>query len=363
MNRIRVSLEKKLSKSYDIYIGRDILDRAGLLMAKNSWAARYIIITDSNVEPLHGGRVLETLRGMGLEVDLISFPAGESSKTMETSLGIVERLAELGADRTSAVIALGGGVVGDLAGFVASIYMRGIPCIQIPTTLLAQVDSSIGGKTGIDLPVGKNFLGTFHQPKGVFVDLAFLETLTPRDFGNGVAEIIKYGAIDDPELLDVLESEMNALRDDRKILERVIAKACRIKKSIVEIDETEKGLRRILNFGHTVGHAVEAESGYSLSHGEAVAIGMTAALRLSERMKYLSTEDRGRIEAVIRTAGLPVSIPKGMSVPGILSRIKYDKKKEGDVIHFVLLKKPAMPFVNGGVPEALVRGVIEEMKQ
>lgn len=362
MNRIKVNLEKKLSKSYDIYIGQDILDRAGLLLAKNNWAARYVIVTDANVEALHGKRVLETLRGMGLQTDLISFPAGETSKTVETALGVVDRLSDLGADRTSALIALGGGVVGDLAGFVASIYMRGIPCVQIPTTLLAQVDSSIGGKTGIDLPVGKNFLGTFYQPKGVFIDLAFLETLAPRDFGNGLAEIIKYGVIDDPELLDVLERETKTLRGDRKILERIIGKACRIKKGIVEIDETEKGLRRILNFGHTIGHAVESESKYVLSHGEAVAIGMTAAVLISEKLKYLQAEDRERIVSLIRAAGLPDRIPQGMSVRGILSRMKQDKKKEGDTIHFVLLKKPGMPFVNGGVPDVLVREVIEEMK-
>jgi 3-dehydroquinate synthase len=363
MNRIKVNLEKKLSKSYDICIGHDILDRVGLLLAKNNWAARYIIVTDSNVEALHGNRVLETLSGMGIKTDMISFPAGEASKTMETSLGVVERLTELGADRTSALIALGGGVVGDLAGFVASLYMRGIPCIQIPTTLLAQVDSSIGGKTGIDLPVGKNFLGTFYQPKGVFIDLAFLETLAPREFGNGLAEIVKYGVIDDAELLDSLEREIGTLRGDRKLLERIISKACRIKKGIVEIDETEKGLRRILNFGHTIGHAVEAESKYALSHGEAVAIGMTAAVLLSEKLKYLLTEDRERVVSLIGAAGLPGRIPPGMSTDGILSRTKQDKKKAGATVHFVLLKKPGMPFVNGGVPEDLVREVVEEMKR
>jgi len=363
MNRIRVSLEKKLSKSYDICIGHDILDRVGLLLAKNNWAGRYIIVTDSNVETLHGNRVLETLNGLGIKTDMISFPAGESSKTMEAALGVVERLMDLGADRASALIALGGGVVGDLTGFVASLYMRGIPCIQIPTTLLAQVDSSIGGKTGIDLPVGKNFLGSFYQPKGVFIDLVFLETLTPREFGNGLAEIVKYGVIDDAELLDALEREIGMLRGDRKLLERVIARSCRIKKGIVEIDETEKGLRRILNFGHTIGHAVEAESGYALSHGESVAMGMAAAVLISEKMKHLPAEDRKRITSLIHAAGLPARIPQGMSTDGILSRTKRDKKKEGEAVHFVLLKKPGMPFVNGGVPEALVREVIEEMKQ
>jgi 3-dehydroquinate synthase len=362
MNRIRVNLDKKMSRSYDICIGRSIMDRAALVLAKNNWASRHVIITDSTVEELHGRRVLDLLAAMGLKMDMVSVPAGEGSKTMEMGIQIARRLMELGIDRTSALIALGGGMVGDLAGFVASFYMRGIPFVQIPTTLLAQVDSSIGGKTGVDLPAGKNILGTFYQPKAVFIDLAFLETLPPREFGSGLAEIVKYGAIDDPEMLDALDEGCDAVRRDEALLERIIAKACRIKKGIVEIDETEKGLRRVLNFGHTVGHAVEAESGYVLSHGEAISIGMTAAALISERLKHLASEDRERIISLIRNVGLPDRIPDGMSTEGILSRMKRDKKKEGDAVHFVLLKRLGLPFVNGGVPESLIREVVEEMK-
>ncbi|HRT26852.1 MAG TPA: 3-dehydroquinate synthase [Syntrophales bacterium] len=362
MNRIRVNLDKKVSKSYDICIGRAIMDRTALILAKNNWASRYVIITDSTVEELHGRRVLKIFDDANLKADMISFPAGESAKTLETGLRIAEKLLDLGVDRGSLVIALGGGVVGDLAGFVASVYMRGIPYVQIPTTLLAQVDSSIGGKTGVDLPAGKNFLGTFYQPKGVFIDLTFLETLPAREFGNGLAEIMKYGVIDDPELLEALEGGVDALRTDDTLLERVVARSCHIKKGIVEIDETEKGLRRVLNFGHTVGHAVEAESGYRMSHGESVAVGMAAAASISEKLKYLPAEDRGRIAALIRTIGLPDRLPQDMSTEGILSRIKNDKKKDGDTVHFVLLKKLGLPFMNGGVPEKLVREVIEEMK-
>ena len=211
MNRIRVNLDKKTSASYEIYIGENIVDRMGLIMAKNNWASRYVMITDSNLSTSHGERVQATLREMELKVDLIDFPAGEASKNFQTNLRIVDRIIDLGADRTSALIALGGGVVGDITGFIASVYMRGIPYIQVPTTLLAQVDSSIGGKTGIDLPEGKNILGTFHQPKGVFIDLAFLKTLTPQEFRSGLAEIVKYGIIDDPELLSSLEGEAEAI--------------------------------------------------------------------------------------------------------------------------------------------------------
>ncbi|MBP8984210.1 MAG: 3-dehydroquinate synthase [Syntrophobacterales bacterium] len=362
MNRIRVNLDKKVSKSYDIRIGRAIMDRTALILAKNNWASRYVIITDSTVEELHGRRVLKIFDDANLKADMISFPAGESAKTLETGLRIAEKLLDLGVDRGSLVIALGGGVVGDLAGFVASVYMRGIPYVQIPTTLLAQVDSSIGGKTGVDLPAGKNFLGTFYQPKGVFIDLTFLETLPAREFGNGLAEIMKYGVIDDPELLEALEGGVDALRTDDTLLERLVARSCHIKKGIVEIDETEKGLRRVLNFGHTVGHAVEAESGYRMSHGESVAVGMAAAASISEKLKYLPAEDRGRIAALIRAIGLPDRLPQDIDTKGILSRIKNDKKKDGDTVHFVLLKKLGLPFMNGGVPEKLVREVIEEMK-
>ena len=364
MNRIKVNLDKKTSASYEIYIGENILDRMGLILAKNNWASRYIMITDSNISTQYGERVQATLRGMELKVDTIDFPAGEAAKNFETSLHIIEGMMDLGADRTSALIALGGGVVGDITGFIASIYMRGVPYIQVPTTLLAQVDSSIGGKTGIDLPQGKNLLGTFCQPKGVFIDLAFLNTLTPREFGSGLAEIVKYGIIDDPELFSSLEVEAEDIRTrNMNLLEKIITRSCRIKKGIVEIDEMEKGVRRILNFGHTIGHAIEAESRYSISHGDAISIGMVAAALISERLKYLPSKDRERIISLIRVLGLPDRIPKTLSSDGILSRIKRDKKKEGDTIHFVLLKKIGIPFVNGSVPEPLIGEVIEALKE
>jgi 3-dehydroquinate synthase len=364
MNRIKVNLDKKTSASYEIYMGEDILDRMGLIITKNNWASRYIIITDSNVFTLHGGRVQETLRDIDLKVDMIDFPAGEGSKSVQTCLHIVRRMIDLGTDRTSALIALGGGVVGDITGFIASIYMRGIPYVQVPTTLLAQVDSSIGGKTGIDIPQGKNMLGAFYQPKGVFIDLTFLKTLSPPEFGTGLAEVVKYGIIDDPELLNYLEGEAEAIRNrDVNVLEGIIARSCRIKKGIVEIDEMEKGLRRILNFGHTIGHAIEAEAGYSIPHGNAISIGMVASAILSERLKYLPCEERERIVSLIRTMGLPDRIPKNLSPGGILSRIKRDKKKEGNTVNFVLLKKIGIPFISGSVPEALVREVVEALKE
>ena len=207
-------------------------------------------------------------------------------------------------------------------------------------------------------------LGTFYQPKGVFIDLAFLKTLTPREFGTGLAEIVKYGIIDDPELFKSLQVGAEAIRNwDTSLLEKIIAGSCRIKKGIVEIDEMEKGFRRILNFGHTIGHAIESESGYSISHGDAISMGMVASALISERLRYLPSRDRERIISLIRAIGLPDRIPKTLKPDGILSRIKRDKKKEGDTMHFVLLKKIGIPFVNGSVPEELIMEIIEALKE
>jgi len=364
MNRIRVTLDRKTVNSYEIVIGRNILDRIGLIMARGNWAKRYFILSDRNVAALHGKAVHDTLANMGLDPELIEVPSGEAAKSIQTCLEVVERLIQAGADRTSALIALGGGVVGDITGFIASTYMRGIPYIQVPTTLLSQVDSSIGGKTAIDLPTGKNLMGSFHQPKAVFIDLSFLQTLPEREFKSGLAEMVKCGIIDDPALFATLESGADEIaRRDMDFLEKVIARTCQIKKGMVEMDETDKGLRRYLNFGHTIGHAIEAESNYSLSHGESVSVGMLAAAFLSERMNYLPSSERERIAAMVAALGLPHLVPRGSSTEGILSRLKVDKKKSGEKVNFVLLKRLGMPFINGGVPRDLIRDVIEEMKR
>ena len=364
MNRIRVNLDRKTVKSYEIVIGRNILDRIGLILARGNWAKRYFILSDRNVAALHGQAVHDALALMGLDLERIEVPSGEAAKSIHTCLEVVERLIEAGADRSSALIALGGGVVGDITGFIASTYMRGIPYVQIPTTLLSQVDSSIGGKTAIDLPTGKNLMGSFHQPKAVFIDLSFLQTLPEREFKSGLAEIVKCGIIDDPALFAALELGADEIaRKDVDFLEKIIARTCQIKKGMVEMDETDKGLRRYLNFGHTIGHALEAESDYRLSHGEAVSVGMIAATLLSERMKYLPSLERGRIGALVADLGLPHRVPGNYSAEGILARLKVDKKKSGEKVNFVLLKRLGMPFINGGVPRDLIRDVIEEMKR
>ena len=363
MRSIKVNLDKKSLSSYEICIGNSILDRMALLIAKNHKAGRHIVITDSNVGKLHGQGLLDALKGVGLNIDLIEFPAGEASKNINMVVDIAGKLLELGADRDSLLIAFGGGVVGDMVGFIASVFMRSIPYIQIPTTLLAQVDSSIGGKTAIDLSYGKNLLGTFYQPQAVFTDLSYLMTLPEKEFNNGLAEIIKYGIIDDEKMFRLLEDNMEQVqRKDPALLLKIVENCCRIKKSIVEIDEKEQGLRRILNYGHTLGHALEAQSNFTISHGEGVALGIIAAARISENVGYLDSGYRERIENLIQKSGLPCRIPQDLATGGIISRLKMDKKKKGNIIHFVLLKKIGMPFVNGGIDEKIIVPVIEGMK-
>lgn len=364
MKRIKVNLDKQSSTSYEICIGHNILDRIGLVISKSNLARHYIVITDSNVSSLYREELLTALKNVNLNVDLIEFPAGEISKNTDTVLTIIKKLINLGADRNSALIALGGGVTGDMTGFIASIYMRSIPYIQIPTTLMAQVDSSIGGKTGIDLPEGKNLLGAFFQPKSVFIDLQFLKTLPDEEFMNGLSEIVKYGIIDDMELFNILERETENIKSrSMDLLELMVERSCKIKKGIVEIDEMDMGVRRILNFGHTIGHAIEAESGYMIPHGNAVSIGMIASARISEKLHYLSSEDRNRIEHLIKSIDLPDHLPTSISMEGMLSKIRTDKKKKGDLVHFVLLKKIGVPFINGSVKEAIIRETIEELRK
>jgi len=363
MRSLKVNLDKKILSSYEIRVGRGIADRMAMLIAKNHKAGHHIVITDSNVGRLHGQKFLDLLKSVGLKADLVEFAAGEPSKSMTTMMDIVGRIIELDADRTSLLIAFGGGVVGDLVGFIASVFMRSVPYIQIPTTLIAQVDSSIGGKTAIDIPHGKNLLGTFYQPRAVFTDLNYLETLPEKEFNNGLAEVIKYGLIDDEKLFDQLEANMESVRKrDPVLLQKIVEICCRIKKSIVEIDEKEQGLRRILNYGHTLGHALEAQSNFTITHGEGVALGMIAAARLSENAGYLKATECRRIENIIRQAGLPSRLPRDISAAGLINRLKTDKKKTGGVVHFVLLRKIGMPFVNGGIGEEAITSVIEVMK-
>lgn len=363
MRTLKVNLDKKTLSSYEIRIGKGILDRVMLLIAKNHKAARYVIVTDSNVNRLYGQTMQDGMERAGLKASVIEIPAGESSKNISVVMDVAGRLLAQGADRETMLVALGGGVVGDLTGFIASVYMRSVPYVQVPTTLIGQLDSAIGGKTAVDLPQGKNLLGTFYQPRAVFADVNFLDTLPDREFCNGLAEMIKYGIIEDENLFRRLEEDMDSvISRDPALLIKIIETCCRIKKSIVEIDEREHGLRRILNFGHTLGHALEAASEYKLSHGEGVALGMIAAARLSTMMNYLPVEESDRIKSVIAKAGLPTTIDAAFAADEVIRRFRADKKKKDDVIHFVLIKKIGMPFVNGSINEQQIGDVLEEMK-
>ncbi|MDY6952630.1 MAG: 3-dehydroquinate synthase [Thermodesulfobacteriota bacterium] len=363
MEQIRVHLEKNTDDSYDIFVGHGIMDRVAAVIKGQEPADQCILITDSNVNRLYGKTVEERLRQEALPAKIIEIPAGESSKSIGMVMDVATQLLELKASRKCLLIALGGGVVGDLAGFVASIYKRSVPYVQIATTLVAQVDSSVGGKTGIDLQQGKNLLGTFYQPRAVFIDLSFLKTLTDRDFKNGMAEIIKYGIISDEEMFDLLEAERAGIVERQStLMKELVVRSCKTKARIVERDEKEGDLRRILNFGHTLGHALEAASDFRLSHGEAVAIGTVGASMISQKLGFLDEASHGRIVRLVKEYGLPTEIPRGFDADDLLDFMASDKKVVGRKIYFVLIKKIGTPFVTADVPTSTIKEVIEEIR-
>jgi 3-dehydroquinate synthase len=328
-------------------------------LAKRNFAKRYIIVADDHVADLFGAQLQESITAAGLDCDLITFPRGEASKHLGTVAELASRLAQLGVDRKDALIALGGGVTGDITGFLAASYMRGIPFIQVPTTLLAQVDSSVGGKTGVDIPEGKNLIGAFYQPKCVYIDSLLLKSLPPKELLNGLAEVIKYGVIWDSDFFAYLSENRGAiLALDLPVLEKVIARCCAIKAEVVAADERESDLRRILNYGHTIGHAVEAASGYSLDHGLAVAIGMVAVNELAVGKGLISRETADRVRELIAAYGLPVDIPVEYDCRQIKDYLKTDKKTIGGRIFFVLPTEIGKVVVTDDVADGLVDQVI-----
>ena len=353
--QVPVALQATL---YNILIGQGILAKAGEYSAAVLKPCLCAVISDEIVAPLHAERLLTSLKEAGFTPHLLTIPAGEASKSMAQASELCDRLIQLGLDRKSAIFALGGGVVGDLAGFVASIHFRGIPVIQVPTTVVAQVDSSIGGKTGVNSHLGKNLIGSFLQPSLVLADTATLATLPERVFQEGLAEVIKHAVIADATMLDLLPP------DRETDLSPLIARNAAIKATIVAQDEFEtKGTRALLNFGHTIGHAVESVAGYgALSHGEAVAIGMIAALDLSVRLAGLSAEEAQRVETVIKACGLPTTIPVNLSTEALLSALGRDKKFDQGAIRFVLTKQLGSAFVSDKVTLTDVTGAIERLR-
>jgi shikimate kinase/3-dehydroquinate synthase len=325
-------------RSYPIVIGAGVLSDPEQIR-RHIPGRQVAIVTNATVAPLYLDRVAGALRADGRTVLDIVLPDGEEHKQWGSMMQVFDALLANKCDRKTTLVALGGGVIGDLTGFAAASYMRGVPFVQVPTTLLSQVDSSVGGKTGINHPLGKNMIGAFYQPRAVLADTAVLDTLPDRELSAGLAEIIKHGAIIDPALFEFVEHNMQLLRTrDRAALAHVIARSCEIKADIVRQDEREGGLRAILNFGHTFGHAIENGLGYGeWLHGEAVGCGMVMAADLSQRLGYIDTATVARIRAVVAAAGLPVKAPD-LGAARWVELMEVDKKNEGGAIKFILLK-------------------------
>lgn len=336
MQTVRVDLGER---SYPIHIGRGLLAGVGAKLQELRCARRTAVITNAVVGPLYLGRLEASLREAGFTPSSIELPDGEEHKNFAWLTFLYDRLIDAGLERNSAVIALGGGVVGDMAGFAASTYLRGIPYVQVPTTLLAQVDSSVGGKTGVNHSSGKNLIGTFYQPRFVLVDIDTLKTLPRRELLAGLTEVIKYGVILDPDLFALVDRELKAILSlDEGVLSEVIRICCTLKAMVVGEDERETDYRAILNFGHTVGHAIEALTEYKrYLHGEAVSIGMAFAARLSHARGYCTAETADRVVQLLRRAQLPVDMPKDISGRPLALAIRADKKAAGDKIRFVCI--------------------------
>lgn len=328
---------------------------------------RCAVITDANVARLYGMRIRAALSRPGLGVHVFAIPPGERSKTLSTVESLAQKLVAAGIERTDIIVALGGGVVGDLAGFLAATYMRGVDCLQIPTTLMAQVDSGIGGKTAVNLKDGKNLIGAFHQPVAVLIDPAVLRTLPRRHFNNGMAEVIKTAVIGDAGLFRYLEENAAGIRALKPApLEHLLTKCLRFKARIVEQDERDTGIRAILNFGHTVGHALEAAGAYRIFlHGEAVSVGMAAAAKIAERMGMTSAKTTRRLAALLKEFNLPTSLGrmKNFDPGSLIPTMMADKKVRGGELTFVLPQRIGTVSICRGVPPDLVKEALNEMRK
>jgi len=325
-------------RSYPIWIGAGLMARTGAYLDNLAVGRKVLLVTSHTVQKLYGAMAEDSLRRHGYRVTLAVMPDGEEYKTLATAEQLYDLAFAAELDRRCPVIALGGGVVGDVAGFVAATYLRGVPLVQVPTTLLAQVDSSVGGKVAVNHPKGKNIIGAFYQPRLVLADLDVLGSLPPRELRGGLAEIIKYGVIWSRDFFSWLEINLGQLLQlDRESLAAAIEESCRIKAQVVEQDETEQGLRAILNYGHTVGHAIEALTGYRrFIHGEAVAVGMVAAARLAQKKGLLAADDCSRIKALVARAGLPVELPSDITADDLKEFFYRDKKVVEGRLTFVL---------------------------
>jgi 3-dehydroquinate synthase len=358
-----LSLSLRLAHDdYTVLVGSGLLARcAEFIAGAGLKAARAAIVTDSNVGPLYADAVASSLRDAGIEPVVLTVPAGEASKSMECLTEVCRGMLRAGLDRKSFLVALGGGVVGDLAGFAAAIFQRGIPCVQIPTTIVSQVDSSVGGKTGVNTPEGKNLLGAFHQPRLVLADTDTLASLPEREFNEGFAEIIKHAAIRDASLLDLVEDRASV----RDHLVSLVARNVLIKAAIVEEDERETtGTRALLNFGHTLGHGIEAAGGYGrFLHGEAISLGLVAATRLSVKKSGLSPAEGERILAALRAYDLPTVLSGDVPDESISAAMGRDKKFEAGRIRFVLLRSLGDAYLSDEVTGADLGEALAELRR
>ena len=354
MKNLQVNLA---DRSYPIYIGENLLQDANLL-GKHVTGHISFIITNPTIASLYADQVESSLQKAGQKVVRIVLPEGEEFKNWETLQLIFDGLLQAGADRKSTIIALGGGVIGDMAGFAAASFMRGISFIQIPTTLLSQVDSSVGGKTGINHPMGKNMIGAFHQPVAVITDLLTLKTLPAKELAAGLAEVVKHGAIADAEFFNWIEAQMNELNAcNIPAMEHAVLRSCEIKSAVVAADEKETGIRAHLNFGHTFGHAIETGMGYgNWLHGEAVGCGMVIAAKLSEQLGYISTKDVTRLTHIIRSLHLPIT-PPTWPVTKYMDFMSHDKKAELGNIKYIVLNSIGQASVQQ-VPDQVIIDVL-----
>jgi len=362
---IRVPLVEKRDASYDILIGAGLVRQLDPILRQYCPAAAYVVIADSHVAKLYGEELVQQLSAGGLRAQLFTFPAGEWNKTRETWAALSDSMLAAQFGRDCAVIALGGGVVNDVAGFVAATYLRGVQLVQVPTSLLAMIDSSIGGKTGVDVPAGKNLLGAFHQPRVVVADPELLGSLASVQLAAGLAEAVKHGVIADAEYFGFLEAEYAAIfAKHAPALERLVRRSVEIKAGVVAQDERERGRRAILNFGHTVGHAIEATSKYEVLHGEAVAIGMVYEGRLAESLGIAAAGTALRIKSVLEQLHLPVERPDASQIDDLIAAMRADKKVRAGEIRLALPRAIGTAYGNDGqgwtvaVDEAAIRQIL-----
>ncbi len=356
VRQLRVELG---ARAYPIWIGAGLLDDAARW--RDAIGGRHVlVVSDENVAPRYARKVSEGLPAKSLTQ--LVFPPGEAYKTLASCAATFDALAAMGASRDATIIALGGGVIGDMAGFAAACWMRGIAFVQMPTTLLAMVDSSVGGKTAVDLPQGKNLVGAFHQPRAVVIDTNTLQTLPERELRSGLAEVVKYGALGDAGFFAWLERNVDALLlRDPQALATAIETSCLAKAGIVARDETEQGERALLNFGHTFGHALETAAGYgSLLHGEAIAIGMVLAARLSARLQRAGTADATRLQVLLQRCGLSTALPAGTDVRRLLDLMRLDKKNLSGRLRLILWRGVGRAEIVADVDEAALREVLEQ---